>query len=206
MADTHFQVSAGTGTYVHTITRTVAAQTAHDEVMAIGLPFLPTYSTEDGGSMNTTTISKHLWQLMAGASLNIYVHRITLWAITLAGAATIVPFTLHRLTTAGSGGTAGTPGTPYDTSDGAVGATYMTMPSSLGAEGASLWQDRVVVPTAAPTFPGSVAVIDWKFDEMPHVKVPRIPAGTANGLALKNNAALATATYTGRIIFCEASY
>lgn len=199
-------VDEGIDKKLHTWQRTVASVAVEDEFIVHGEPILPTYVTDDGAAMNTTTINKHLWQLMAGASKNLYVRRIILYVSILAGAATVVPFSLFRLTTAGTGGTAGTAGVAWDSTDVATGATYMTMPSALGTEGTHLWQTRTVVPAAVPALPNTeMKIIDWNFQDM-YSKSIRIPAGATNGIALKNTAALATATYTGRIIYSESTY
>lgn len=204
MPESKISMTEGAGKDAHTFQRVIGANTVEDTVVIQGMPYLATYVTDDGAAMNTTTINKHMFQLMAGASLNVYIWRVSLWVSTLAGAATVMPYQLIRLTTAGSGGTAGSSYT-HDTTDAAAGATYMTMPTVLGTETLPLWQDRVVVPTAVPATPGSMKLFDWDWEKL-RSKPLRIAAGTANGICLKNQVALATATYTARITYSEANF
>lgn len=204
MAESIVQVTEGAGKKLHTRAILVGANTVEDEVVLLGTPSLPTYVTEDAAALNTTTINKHLFQLMAGASLNLYIWRVTLWVGTLAAAATVAPWSLVRLTTAGTGGTVGSPGYPHDSTDAAVGATYMTMPTALGTEGLNLWTDRTVVPAAVPAA-GSMKVFEVDYERL-RSKPLRIPAGAANGIALKNGVALATATYVARVVYTELNY
>ena len=107
---------------------------------------------------------------------------------------------VFRLTTAGTGG--GTSAPPaLDTTDAACGATAMTLPTGKGTEGALLWAGGVPIFNPV-TSPGVLMGVQ----SPPLLKPIRIPAGTANGIAVKNITAVAGGSAALNIYFFEANY
>ena len=204
MAESLVQVTEGSGKKLHTWSRTVGANTVEDEVVVHGEPFLATYVVAGSGS--AATITSH-WQLMAGASLNVYVRRISVFQTVAATTAAIVPWTLQRLSTAGTGGTSATPA-PYDTSDAASGATFMSLPTAKGTETGVVVGTRYAYmeqTIPASQAPGPTLIAEWLFNNL-RGKSLRIAAGAANGIAVSNRAAVAGASVVVEIEFTEASY
>lgn len=209
MPESIVSINEGTGKKLHAFQRTIGANDVQDEVVILGEQYLATYTNDPGASCNTTTINKHLIQVMAGASLNVYIRWIGIYQTTLAGAATLMNFQIRRLTTAGTGGTAAT-WRPLDSTDTAAGMAAMTMPTALGTEGVSLWSATCPVVAAVPAVPLEDGMLIWQWpppSTSPLVhKTIRIPAGTTNGICLKNTAALATAAYSVIVIATEANF
>ena len=204
MAQSDIQVTAGSGTRLRTATKSISGQTRHEEYGHLGEPDEATY-TASAASVSWATANDHTFQLMAGSSLNVYVRRIQVWQAGLATTAIIVTGTILRLTTAGTGGTARTPA-PLDTTDGASGATVMTLPTAKGTEGVTLYNETVYCLQTVPTsayFETCIFDVDY---ERLRGKALRIPAGTANGIALKNLTAVAGMSVTFTVTFSEASY
>ena len=205
MAESIVQVTEGSGKKLHTFQRTIGANNVEDEVVILGEHYLPTY-TASPGAQSTATAASHLLQVMAGASLNVYIRRITISQLGLATTAAIDELQLFRLTTAGTGGTATTPA-PWNTADAASGATAMALPTVKGTEAARILSQGVMFIQTVPTGGPSTAPIlaDWIFDGV-HEESLRIAAGTANGIAIKNPTARAAATVLIVVKFVEANF
>src|SRR5262245_59859384 len=136
MAESIVQVTEGSGKKLRTWNRTIGANSVEEEAVFLADTPMATYSARlDAAS--TATANSHIVQLMAGSSLNVYVHRIALYQLGLATTAAYGQINIFRLSTAGTGGTAFTPA-PYDTNDAASGATSMTLPTVKGTEGVPL--------------------------------------------------------------------
>lgn len=101
---------------------------------------------------------------------------------------------LLRTTTAGTGGTV-TPA-PLDTADGAYPGICRAKPTA-GTESTVLATIPVYVPTALAAF----VPITIDFSTMDSIKCPVIPAGTANGIALKDPGAAGASDFSARIWF-----
>jgi hypothetical protein len=204
LAESYIELTAGSGTKAHSVTTVIGANTVHDEIHKAGLPYLATYMAA-ASTVSTATANSHLIQIMAGSSLNVYVLRIRVWQDVIATTAALVRLGLVRLSTAGTGGTSVTPAL-LDTSDSASGATAMTLPSSKGTETTFLSVAGVPFVQAVGTTGGpSNELVDWDFRDG-LVKPIRIPAGTANGLALKNLAAVAGASVAIEVSLLEANF
>lgn len=205
MPESYTNVSEGSGKKQHSFQRTIGANTVEDNVVLAGLPYLPTYTAVFSG-ISTATSASHIIQLMAGASLNVYVLRIVIDQLALATTAAYNEFRLYRLSTAGTGGSAVT-ANPFDTTAAAAGAAGMTLPSSKGTEGTLL---DVAVPYLMQTAGASVTrplpLYSWQADASGIIAPIRIAAGTSNGIAVKNISATAAATVSGTITFVEASF
>ena len=205
MPESLVQVTSGGGPKLHTYQRTIGANNVEDEVVVNGEPYLASYVAVSGAS--TTAAGATHWQLMAGASLNVYVRRIWVYQAAAATTAAIVPWTVQRLTTAGTGGTASTP-VAYDTSDAACGATFMAIPTVKGTESVVLGTGYAyMVQTVAVSMqPGPSLLQMWDWSQVARSKCPRIAAGAANGIMVSNRAAVAGATVIVQIEFSEANF
>ena len=208
MPESIVQVTEGVGKKLHTWQKTIGANVVEDEVIVVGDQYLPSYFTSTGVGIAAGTAASHLIQIMAGASLRVYLRRLMVYQVAMATAASTHDFILTRLTTAGTGG--GVLGVAtMDPADVAAGATAMSLPTTKGTEGASGgWRGQVyfnqTLPTALAT-PYGMLILDLDFDKL-RVKPPIIAAGAANGLALKNATAIAGATVTVVAYLTEASF
>ena len=205
MAESVVQVNEGTGKKLHTFQRTIGANNVEDEVVIAGEPYLASYEA-DGSATNATTANSHMLQLMAGATLKVYVRRIIIYqGVTLAGAATAIDAQIWRVTTAGTGGGAvAIP--PRDPADVVVGATAQTLPTVKGTEATMLRRFSFVGQAAAPVGAEGTKLWEWNLGANPRSKALVIAAGTANGIVVKNITALAAATFHVVIEFDEANF
>lgn len=196
MAEQFVSITEGDGDKkLHTFERTVNGQVVQDEVVVLGEHFLPTYWVGSGAAVGTA--NDHVLQLMAGASKKLRIRRVVIrQTASLASAITAAEFQLVRLTTAGTGGSAVTGPNPFDTSSPAAGAVGKVSPSPKGTEGAIIEDEFMTIVAALPTQPGIV----WDYWDSPIV----IPAGAANGIAIKSIGFAATgAGCTFKIYFDE---
>jgi len=190
----HIQITNGGGPFIATgPTYTEASTTVQDQKVISGLPYLATYRivTSNGAPLSTSTANSHLMEIMAGASLNVYVHHIWVRQFNAASASTAAQMDIYRLTSAGSNGTAMIP-QALDLSDGAAGATCQTLPSSKGTESGYVLDHTSAIFWGNSS--GATALIcEWDFgDDL--TKMLKIAAGTSNGIAVKNTTAVASAT------------
>ena len=208
MAESFVNMTEGSGKKAHTFQRTIGANTIEDEVVLIGEQYLATYEcTTAAAGTATTTAASHLLQIMAGASLNVYVRRIQIFQLAVATAAAIDAIEVVRLSSAGTGGTAVTPA-PRDTTDSAYSGAAMTLPTGKGTEttfvdrATAQWTQTIATQTGG-MFSSLVAEFDYNTLRS---KSLRIPAGTANGIAIKNPTARAGATVIISATLCEANF
>ena len=203
MAESSVAVTAGSGTNLHSNTRTIAAATMHDQYVLPGEYAYASY-TAATTAISIATASSHVLQLMAGSSLNVRIRRIRIEQSGNATTAAACAFQLFRLSTAGTGGSSITPAA-YDTADAASGATAQTLPSAKGTETTMLVQTALVFRQAVGTTSSQVDdAYEWV--QLPNQKPIIIPAGTSNGLCVKNISALAGCTATVSIEFVETSF
>lgn len=181
MAEAFVNVTEGSGKKLHGWDRVIGANTVIDEFMLPGEYPVASYTFAATG-VSIATVNDHLLQIMAGASLNVRIRRIDAWQAGLAGAVSTVALQLLRLTTAGTGGTALT-AAKLDTADAAAGATGMTIPTVKGTESTILRTVRMGIVAAQPTNPNGLPLEVW--DQIPNSKPVVIPAGAANGIAVK---------------------
>lgn len=207
MPEGFINLTEGSGKKAHTFQRTIGANTVEDTISIVGIPYLAAYNVTAAAGVSTATAASHLLQIMAGASLNVWVYRLALYQVAVATAAAIDIIEIVRLTTAGTGGTAITPAA-RDTSDAAAGATAMTLPTAKGTEG--VFVDRATAQftqTIATQAGGKEATLLVEFDFARIFGKPiRIAAGTANGIAIKNPTARAGATVLPVAYVMEANY
>ena len=201
MAESHIGVTeaATPDAKLHTNTRTIGAHTVEDEVVILGEPYIASYAVM-AGAVSCATAGDHLIQLMAGASLNVRVRRISVYQNAAAASSTRMTLDIVRLTSAGTGGSALTP-VKYESSDSAAGATGMQIPTANGTEGDILHRAAMRVVST------SVDQQDWVWHQLPNAKPFVIPAGTSNGIAVKHNTGTdASATVRIVIEFDETSF
>jgi hypothetical protein len=203
VADSTIAVTAGSGTNLHSWSKTISATTVHDEFTLPGeYPYASYVVIAENISVGTA--NDHVLQLMAGASLNVKVRRIYYEQLTNATTAAAASVGVYRLTTAGTGGSSVTPAR-FDNADSAAGATAMTLPSSKGTESTLLHRQAFIYRQAIGA---TTAQIDdrWEWVQLPNMKPIVIPAGTTNGIAIKTLSAVATATVNVHIEFVEQTF
>lgn len=204
MAETYIQANAdGSGKKIRTYSRTISSQDVHEEVQQAGQPYLPTYSVT-ASSVSIATAASHVLQIMAGSSLHVRILRIRIHQQLNVTTAAQQEWNFYRLTTAGTGGTTVTP-RALDSGDSAAGATAMTLPSSKGTEGNLLGGGMQPLIQTSPTGGLSFSPsLEWS--PAPYSKPYIIPAGTSNGLALKNVGANAAGTVFVVVEFTETAW
>lgn len=205
MANSTLAVTAGSGTNLRTNTRTISATTVHEQAVQLADYNEATYNIVTAATAITTAAS-HTLQIMAGSTLPVYLRRIRVYQIVAVTTAALVNWDILRLTTAGTGGTSITP-SPLDTTDSASGATAMTLPTAKGTESTVLYRaSSQIIQTVGTGGPGTNGLIlDIEFDGF-RVKVPRIAAGTSNGIALKQVTGASPATVYVVATITEAAY
>lgn len=203
MADGTLAVTAGSGTYLDMVQRSIGSNTVLQDRTVMGEPAVATYTASTVTAISAATAAAHLFQVMAGASLRVPIRRIQLWQVANAGAATVAQMAIYRLSSAGTGGGVLTPSS-LDPADGASGATVMTLPTAKGTEGALLWSGTVTFTNAAQGA-GFGPVLDLSFVD-DTVKDMVIAAGTSNGIALKHITGVASVTVIPVVWFGEINY
>jgi hypothetical protein len=188
---------------IHYWDRTIGANTVLDEFTLPGEYPLASYSVTAGG-ISIATIDSHIMQLMAGSSLNVRIRRIRFEQSDSATTAAQGTFAIYRLTTAGTGGNSQTPA-KHDTADAASGATAMTLPTAKGTESTLLQQVAMVYRQVVSATQSQVDDA-WEWFQMPNSKPLIIPAGTANGIAVKTTTAHASTDVNVIIEFVETSF
>ena len=204
MAEAFVNVTEGSGKKLHAFDRVIAANTVLDEGVFLGEFPYPTYNLSSGAT-SIATAAAHVLQLMAGASLNVRIRRVRVNQVVNATTAAVFSFALFRLTTAGTGGGAQTPA-KFDNAAAAAGATGMTLPTAKGTEGVAVFEGILPLrQTVATAGAQDDATFEWI--ELPQSQPIIIPAGTANGVALKvTSAGHAGATAVVQIEFVETAF
>ncbi len=199
------QVNEGTGKRLATgATYTENALTVRDEKFILGEPYLASYMIATSG-ISTATANDHLVQIMAGSANKIRIRRIDAYLSAVATTATIMPMALFRLSTAGTGGGVGSI-VLMDPAEAAATATVMTLPTAKGTEGSAPFGSRIyMMQTIAASAPLASPLLVWDFDR-PRFKPLIIAAGTANGIAIKNQTAVAGAQLMFNIWFDEVPF
>jgi hypothetical protein len=203
MAESLVQVTEGTGKKLHTNSRVIGVNTVEDEYVLPGEYALASY-TLIANNISVATANDHILQIMAGASLNVRIREIRIEQNANATTAQRCDFQLVRLTSAGTGGTAAT-ARPVDSADAAAGATGMTLPTVKGTETVVIEESILIMRQAiAATQTQPEETILWA--PPPGFKSYIIPAGAANGLAVKSASACPGGTVTVVIKFVETSF
>lgn len=203
-AESLVQVTEGSGKKLHTMSRTIGANTTEDEVVIFGEPGLASYTTFVNGA-STAVANTHLIQIMAGASLNVRIRRIEVHQAAAATAAVLADIRVIRLTTAGTGGTSALR-QPLNPSAAAAGATAQSVPTAKGTEGNHMAIARpYLIQTIGASTPFVNPVAVWDFDRL-RAEPLIIAAGVANGICVSNQAAYAAATVSILVWFDESSF
>lgn len=198
MSESFVQVTEGSGKKLRTKQRVVGPNTVEEEAVFLAEAPMPTY-VASAASVGVNGAGIHAFQLMAGASLNLYVRRLVVYQQSFAAAAGLV-LGLSRLTTAGTGGTAiSVPG--LDTTDPGAGATAMTGVGTPGTVGSTLWQ--AAYPLLGAIGVNAPLVIDF---DRSRGKALRVPAGAANGIVLRTLISGSTNLLTISVEFAEAAW
>jgi hypothetical protein len=198
IAASSFQFTVGSGSFQHTYSYTRGGVTGHAPYVLLGEVPDPTYDISFPTASMATAASH--WQIMAGASLPVLIRRIRIKERVAPGANATVAIQLIRLTTAGTGGTVVTP-RPRSTASAAAGCTAMAIPTAKGTEGVSNWEESISA-VVAPLPAGPLLELVPAPNEPPWI----IPAGTANGYAIKNLNGVATATFDIMVTVCEVNF
>lgn len=204
MPEGFFNATEGSGKKLHTWQRTIGANDVHDEYVLMGEQPLATYAA-NSPTVSIATANDHPMQLMASASVNLYVRRIMVYLAGLATTAVNAEFRIFRLTTAGTGGTS-TASVAFDTTAGAAGGAAMTLPTAKGTEGSRMWIGDAQLTQTVSATPGKDALLfDLLFDGE-HLPALRVPAGASNGIAFKNVTAVAGASIAVNVWWSEANF
>ena len=204
-SESFVEVTQGTGTKTHSLQRVIGVNTVEQSVVVRGEPYLASYLVTQGGSagQSIATANTNLVQLLAGASLRVYLRRIRIYQRALATTAAICGFDVVRATTAGTGGTAVTPAR-RDTTDSASGASVLYGITSPGTLTTTVDASTVFIPQAVMGGQQNGLLVD--LDYRGPGKALIIPAGTANGIVVRNRDAIAAATVVIVLDFDEANF
>jgi len=203
VAESSVNVTEGSGKRLHTYDRTISSVLIQDQFT---LPAEYPYASYvvDSNFTSVATTSAHVLQIMAGASLNVRLRRLRIEQVASATTVAALSFEIMRLTTAGTGGTAITPA-KFDTADAASGATAMTLPTAKGTESTTLFRTVLIMRQAtAATATQPEEMFEWT--QHPGTKPIIIPAGTANGIAVKIGTGVAAATVIVTAEFVETAF
>jgi hypothetical protein len=204
VAQSSINITEGAGKRINTWDRTISATLVQDQFTLPGEYPLASY-VAPFTSVSTATANSHILQLMAGSANYVRIRRIHVEQAANATAASNLSLQIFRLTTAGTGGTAVTP-EKMDSGDAAAGATAQTLPTVKGTEAANATFTSVILMRQVVAATGAQIDDLWEWQQLPNGKPLIIPAGTANGIALKNVAAIAGGTLTGWIEFVETAW
>lgn len=152
----------------------------------------PTYCVSVSAQANTAATEAIVIEAPAGGAVRI--QRIEITAPGIQTTAGVRILQVLRTTTAGTGG-AVVP-TVMDGSDAAYGGIARAKPTA-GTESTVLFEIPLFVPTALAAF----VPIMVDFAAVDSLKTPVIPAGVANGIALKDPGAAGGAGFAARIWF-----
>lgn len=205
MPESYAQITEGAGKKLRTFQRTVGVNDVHSSAIVHDEPYLASFVAHTGGAagISTATINSALVELMAGASLNVYLRRIRIYQFQVATTAAIVGFDLVRVSTAGTGGTAlvelarDMGDTP--SASGKTLPTPGTLTNTIDTRIAYMLQ---TIPTATDFNPLRA---DFDYRDM-RSKALIIPAGTSNGLIIRNRQAIAAATISIVVEWDEANF
>lgn len=207
MAESLIALTPGSGAKnARTFSRSILGNTVEEQAFFLAEPNMAAYEVAPA-AVSAATAASHMLQIMAGGSLNVYIRGVYIYQLAAATAAAIDEFNIVRLTTAGTGGTAVTPA-PLDTSDAAAGATAMTLPTVKGTEGTIVarfsvqWTQTIATQSGGYQAP-LIGFVDF---EKLRGKALRIPLGAANGIAVKNITARASATAFVTAVIGEAPF
>lgn len=206
MAESLVQVTEGSGKKLHTWSRTIGANTVEDEFTIPGEYPMAAYILSTASNVGGATTGDDLLQLMAGASLNLRIRRVRIESAGITAAA-IATFQLARVTSAGTGGTAITP-VKFDNADAAAGATGASgVPNASHGTIGSIFFTRSMYPVQTPGAAGGPSPNPfWEWVQQPGMKPIIVPAGTTNGIVIRNSVGRAGSAYYLEMEFVETSF
>jgi len=170
--------------YLHTNQRTISSTAREDQYVLPGMGAYPTYVAA-AQITSIATADAHIIQVMGDGSnySRIVAIRVEPVSATSAG---YMSFSVVRLSSAGTGGSSVTPA-PFDTADTYAGGA-MTLPSSKGTEGATLYRGSLRLQTAATS---TSAEDKWLWVPSPLSKPLIFGSATSSGVCVKNLSAQA---------------
>ena len=188
---------------IHYWDRTIGANTVLDEFTLPGEYPLASYSIVTS-NVAISTANAHCLQIMAGSSLNVRIRSIHIEQAANTTGVSVQNIEIRRLTTAGTGGTAITP-EKFNTADAASGATAMTLPTVKGTETGVL-VSTVLICRQALLATATQPDDDFVWRQNPNGAPIVIPAGTANGIAIKVLNGVTSATAAINVEIVETSF
>lgn len=196
--DSFVTVDEGTARKLDFWQRSIASNTVEQPRGVEAEPYQPTFAVSVTTAISAATANAHLLQIMAGPLNRVGIRRIVIDQVAN-GTTQQTTLQVRRLTTAGTGGTSYTPAVydPTDTTD----VTAMTLPTAKGTEGTVLWNGARLFHATAATV-GLNPVLDLDFSRT-RTKALWIPAGTSNGLCIKNVTGVTSATVFVWVEFIE---
>lgn len=167
-------------------------------------PNAPAYIAAVSGQANTA--AAHAIAIEAGANRGVRILRV---CVTQPGTQTTPGFRallLERTTAAGTGGVISAEAAGASTAALArthsLGAAFSgivrALPSPVGTQGATL----AVLPIWVPSAAAFAAPVCLDFQGM-YDRPPRVPKGTANGIALRDPGASGAAGFAAYVVFAE---
>lgn len=166
--------------------------------VAGGQSSLPTFSLFQSNQANTAATEALVIESYAAAIVRL--QRIIIWNPGIQTSGGIRVLQLLRTTTAGTGGVVVPAQFGTDAAAAGVDAAYSGIcraKPTAGTETTVLMEIPIFVPTALAAF--VPMVID--FSQIDAMKAPAIPAGAANGMALKDPGAAGGASFSAEMIF-----
>lgn len=176
MAESFIEVTEGSGKKLRANSRTVGANTVHEEVMSLGPQYEASYTALLGASV--ATAGHHLFEIINGASTVIRIRRIELFQTADATAARSA-MDLVRLSTTGTGGSAVTINR-HDLADGASAATVNQGVTTGGTVSATIRRFELSFSAAAPYGARSHSITEW--NDVSGLKPIVVPASGRVGL------------------------
>jgi hypothetical protein len=201
------QISQGSGTRLATASYLEGGVTVHDEKTILGEQYLPLYGVIGPAvaGLSIAVANDHTIEIMAGATLNLYIRHLLVYQVVAATTAAFAQFQILSLTTAGTGGTVLNAPVRIDNSDAVAGATAMSLPTVKGTESRRLWQGSYMMTQTVPTAGGQCLMFDIDFDRLRQKSV-LVANGVANGICFKNITAVAGAQISVTAYFNEIAF
>jgi len=171
------------------------------DTLKLGTPYIVAVS----GQANTA--ASHAIAIEAGAQKGVRILRVCVTQPGIQTTAGLRVLLLERTTAAGTAGAvtpeaAGAPTAAAGREDAGLGAAFSGVirakPTALGTQGATIAALPVYVPTALAAFVPICIDFTHRF-----ARPPRVPPGTANGIALRDPGATGGASFAAFIELVE---
>jgi hypothetical protein len=194
-------ITEGSGKSFHTISTSIGGTTKEDQVVILGEAFRSSYTALVTASAVTPSAA-HMIAIEADGTNYIYITRMSMDQVVMAGAATKMQMAGFRTTTAGSGGTSVT-ARPLDTATSAFGGLIRSI-GTKGTEGVQLLQARIDLLATQPTVALNRPIWTWEADKI--TGPIKVGNATTDGFVLKVVTGIATATVDISVDFYTLSY